>query len=79
MSGQGKNWSDIYQFFSDNGQSKIFHIFLKISTMFLLGHVSPQCNASKTEYIYGYLFFSWYLRLAKHFFDFLCLDEQNFY
>jgi hypothetical protein len=26
MSGKGKkNWSDIYQFFSDNGQSKIFH------------------------------------------------------
>ena len=51
MSDQAKSWSDIYQFFSDNGQRKIFHIFFLISTMFFPGHVSPQCNVSKTEYI----------------------------
>ena len=53
MSGQAKNWLHIYQFFPDNGQRNIFSYFvLKISTMYFLpGHVSPQCNASKTEYI----------------------------
>jgi hypothetical protein len=48
MSGKAKNWSDIFQFFLGNGQSKHFSYFiLKISTMyvFLPGHVSPQCNA----------------------------------
>jgi hypothetical protein len=33
MFGQAKNWSDIYHFFSDNGQSKMFHFLKKISTM----------------------------------------------
>jgi hypothetical protein len=36
-------------FFSDNGQSKMFRIFL--STMFSAGHVGPHHNnASTTEY-----------------------------
>jgi hypothetical protein len=43
---------DIYQFFLDNGQSNIFHIyFFKLPRYFLHCHVSPHCNASKTEYI----------------------------
>jgi hypothetical protein len=47
MSGQAKNWSDIYRFLPDYGQSKIFHI-LFLHDIFLPGHVSPHCNASKT-------------------------------
>ena len=50
MSGQAKNSSNIYQFFSHNGQGKMFHFF-KLARCFLPGHVSPQWNASKTEYI----------------------------
>jgi hypothetical protein len=49
MSGQAKNWSDIYQFFSDNGQNNIF--FKIYLAQCLPGHVSLQCNASKTEYV----------------------------
>ena len=49
--GRTNIWSDIYQFFSDNGQSKIFHIVFLNNTLFFPGHVSPQCNASKTECI----------------------------
>ena len=41
-----KNWSDIYQFFSDNGQSE-----LACTVYFFPGHASPHCNASKTQYI----------------------------
>jgi hypothetical protein len=34
MSDQHKKWSDIYQFFSDNGRRKIFHGLFHISQMY---------------------------------------------